>query len=157
MKTDYKQKGFFIFKNKDGYKKKIIKINPSFENYQTKLYVKILKKLNKILLGRFKEKPNKYIAKLKIRGIGLKAYKYKKFLVLDYNQKHWFLIKISNKLNICIKKNTIFLYSTEKSKLLEISTIIVKNKKFDYYKGKGFIPSNINKLQLKKNERKNYS
>lgn len=156
MKTG-KQKGFLIFKNQDNYKQKIIKINSSFENYQIKLYIKILKKLNNILLNKLKVKSNnKYITKLKIRGIGLKAYKYKNFLILDYNQKHWFLIKISA-INIYIKKNIIFLYSMEKNKLCKISTLIVKNRKFNYYKGKGFIHNNINKLQLKKNERKNYS
>lgn len=156
MKIDYKQKKFFIFRNKNEYKQKIIKINPSLENYRNKLYVKILNKLNNVLSNKFKKKINKYVIKLGIKGVGIKAYKYKNFLILDYNQKHWFLIKIFN-INVYVKKNFIFLYSPRKNEILRVSELIIKNKKFDYYKGKGFVHNSINKLQLKKNEKKNYS
>lgn len=157
IRNSRERKLVLVFDNRDTYIHGWKKTDLTFKNYQTKLYIKSLNKLNKSLINKTKSNVKKYIVKLKIKGVGLKAYRYRNSLILDYNQKHWFLIKLFSKLNVYIKKNVIYLYSTEKSELLRIVEIIIKNRRFNYYKGKGFLYSAIDKLRLKKNEKKNYS
>jgi hypothetical protein len=83
------QNKLLIFKNNTIYYKKFKKINQLI-NYQLNICKQSLTKLSQLIVKKKikKEILKKFIIKIKIKGVGLKIYKYRKLIILDYNQRH---------------------------------------------------------------------
>lgn len=93
-------------------------------------------------------------------GSGLSNYLYKNKLIVNYNQKHWYIINLpKNVLILLIRKRKNLIYSNNILLLNQIFYTLKKLKKFNYYKAKGFALQTLKKrkIVLKENEKTHYN
>jgi hypothetical protein len=139
---------------------KIIYLNYTIKNWHKKLLKKYFFQINinsyslfeKLLIKNKIKCTKLFIRKYYLIGNGLKCYYYKNNIILDFNQNHWYLIKTQiNKINIRTIKENLYFYSKDNNLINHITNKIIKLKKFNYYKSKGFINFKNKKIFLKKN------